>query len=73
MAAVGLDCLTDPELIKAAKKEFDGRLAEDPFIPLCDTNKNPAGSLDSLERHHYECCIHGAMSAFGLEDPSHQH
>ena len=68
MAAVGVDCFTDPELLKAAKAEFDKNTSKDPFISLCESNKSPAGALDAAHRHVYECCIHGAMGAFGLED-----
>jgi len=68
MASMGHDLLTNPQLLKDAQAEFKKHLEESPFVSLCDSNKNPAGALDLEHRHVYECCVHSAMKAFGLDD-----
>jgi hypothetical protein len=37
------------------------------FVSLCESNKNLKGALDEEHCHVYECCIHGAILAFGIE------
>ncbi|CAB9519326.1 expressed unknown protein [Seminavis robusta] len=67
------DCLTDRKLVKEFQAEFEARMAKDPFVSLCDSNKSPAGALDAKERHVYECCIHSAMESFGIAEGPHAH
>jgi aminobenzoyl-glutamate utilization protein B len=70
LAATGLDLLTEADLLKAIREEFDKRTAGKPYKSLNDFEKPPEGALDAQERHHYECCIHAAMEHFGIEEPS---
>lgn len=71
MAAVGYDVLTDASFVQEFQKEFEDRIANDPFVSLCESNKNPAGAVSADVRHVHECCIHGAMKAFGIEEDGH--
>ena len=68
LAATGLDLLTEPDLRKAIRDEFDKRTAGKPYKSLNDLEAPPEGALDAQERSHYECCIHAAMAHFGIKD-----
>jgi aminobenzoyl-glutamate utilization protein B len=68
LAATGLDLLTEPDLLKAIRDEFDKRTAGKPYKSLNDSKTNPQGKLAGQERSHYECCIHAAMEHFGIEE-----
>ncbi len=68
LAATGLDLLTEPDLLKAIRDDFDKRTAGKPYKSLNDTKASPRGKLDMQERSHYECCIHAAMEHFGIEE-----
>jgi aminobenzoyl-glutamate utilization protein B len=67
LAAMGLDLLTQPDLLKAAKAEFDKLTGGKPADSLCESDAPPGGHLK--DRHHYECVIHAAMEHFGIEEP----
>jgi aminobenzoyl-glutamate utilization protein B len=73
MASSALDLLTQPGLIKEAKEDFKKQTKGQPYKSLNELPKPPGGELEPDERHHYECCIHGAMEHFGIEDHSHHH
>jgi hypothetical protein len=64
---MGLDLLTEPGLLKAAKAEFDELTGGKPADSLCESDAPPAGHLK--DRHHSECVIHAAMEHFGIEEP----
>ena len=68
LAATGIDLLTEPDLLKAVRDEFDKRTAGKPYKSLNDLETPPEGVLDTQERSHYECCIHAAMEHFGIKD-----
>jgi aminobenzoyl-glutamate utilization protein B len=68
LAATGIDMLTEPDLFKAVRDEFDKRIAGKPYKSLNDLEAPPEGALDAQERHHYECCIHTAMEHFGIKE-----
>jgi aminobenzoyl-glutamate utilization protein B len=69
IAATGIDLLTEPDLLKAVRDEFDKRTAGKPYKTLNESKTNPQGELSGQERSHYECCIHAAMEHFGIEEP----
>jgi aminobenzoyl-glutamate utilization protein B len=66
LAAMGLDLLTQPELLASAKAEFEKRTGGKPADSLCESDAPPAGHLKN--RHHYECVIHAAMEHFGIKE-----
>jgi len=68
LAAMGLDLVTQPELIEAAKQEFDERTGGKPYQSLNELDGPPEGRLDEVALEDYECCIHAAMEHFGLEE-----
>jgi aminobenzoyl-glutamate utilization protein B len=68
LAATGLDLLTEPDLVKAIRGEFDERRAGKEYKSLCDSKTNPQGKLSDPDIKHYECCIHGAMEHFGIKE-----
>jgi len=68
LAAAGLDLLTQPDLIKAAHEDFDKHRKGNIYKSLNELAKPPGGELIPDERHHYECCIHGAMDHFGIKE-----
>jgi len=68
LAAMGLDLMTQPDLVKAAKAEFDKRTAGRKYKSLNVEKAPPGGALDLQERHHYECVIHSMMEHFGIEE-----
>jgi aminobenzoyl-glutamate utilization protein B len=68
LAATGLDLLTEPDLLKAIRDEFDKRKEGVQYKSLCDSKSNPLGKLVGQERSHYECCIHAAMEHFGIKE-----
>ena len=71
MASAGLDLLTQPDLLKAAKEDFKKQTKGQPYKSLNELPKPPGGELLPQDRHHYECCIHAAMEHFGVEEPVH--
>jgi aminobenzoyl-glutamate utilization protein B len=68
LAATGLDLLTEPELIKAAREEFDQRTGGKPYKSLNELDAPPGGRLDEVALEDYECCIHGAMEHFDIKE-----
>jgi aminobenzoyl-glutamate utilization protein B len=68
LAAMGLDLLTEPELIKTAREEFDQRTGGKPYKSLNELDAAPGGRLDEVALEDYECCIHAAMDYFGLKE-----
>jgi aminobenzoyl-glutamate utilization protein B len=71
MAASGLDLLTQPKLLDAAREDFKKQTKGQPYTSLNELPKPPGGELLPDERHHYECCIHAATQHFGIEEPVH--
>lgn len=71
MAAMGLDLLTQPELLKAAKAEFDKRTDGKPYKSINVEKAPPGGKMDLDERHHFDCVIHTAMEHFGIKETPH--
>ena len=69
LAAMGLDLITEPDLLKAAKAEFDKRTAGKPYKSINVEKSPPGGHMDLEHRHHYECVIHSAMEHVGIEEP----
>ena len=70
LAATGLDLITDSNLLKKAKEEFEKKRAGKPYKTLNDVKKSPAGKLSDKDLAHYECCIHAAMEHFGIKEHS---
>jgi aminobenzoyl-glutamate utilization protein B len=68
LAATGLDLLTQPELLKAAREEFDERTGGKPYKSLNELDAPPGGRLDDVRLEDYECCIHAAMDYFDLKE-----
>jgi aminobenzoyl-glutamate utilization protein B len=68
LAAMGLDLLTQPELIEAAKKEFNERTGGKPYKSLNELDGPPGGRLDEVALEDYECCIHAAMEHLGVKE-----
>jgi aminobenzoyl-glutamate utilization protein B len=67
MVSAGLDLLTQPDLLEAAQEDFKKQTKGQPYKSINELPKPPGGELIPDERHHYECCIHGAMEHFGIE------
>jgi aminobenzoyl-glutamate utilization protein B len=70
IAATGLDLLTEPDLLKAIRDEFDKNKAGREYKSLCDSKTNPHGKLSDPDIKHYECAIHVAMEHFGIKEHS---
>ena len=68
LAATGLDLLTEPDLLKAIRDEFDKRREGKPYKTLNEFETNPQGNLSDPDIKHYECCIHAAMEHFGIKE-----
>ena len=68
LAATGLDLMTDPDLLKSIRDEFDKRKEGKQYKSLNDSKKNPQGNLADEDVKHYECCIHAAMEHFGIKE-----
>ena len=68
LAATGLDLLTEPDLLKAIRTEFDKRRAGKPYKTLNEFETNPRGNLSDENIKNYECCIHAAMEHFGIKE-----
>jgi aminobenzoyl-glutamate utilization protein B len=68
LAATGLDLLTEPDLLKAIREEFDKKLNGRTYKTLNDYETNPRGKLADPDIKHYECCIHAAMEHFGIKE-----
>ena len=68
MAAMGLDLMTDPELLKAAKAEFDERTEGKPYKSINVEKAPPGGKMDLEHRHHFDCVIHSTMEHFGIKE-----
>jgi aminobenzoyl-glutamate utilization protein B len=69
LAATGLDVLTEPNLLKAIRDEFDKQKAGTEYKSLCDSKTNPQGNLSDPDIEHYECCIHAAEEHYGIKGP----
>ena len=69
LAAMGLDLLTQPDLLKAAKAEFDKRTEGKPYKSLNVEKAPPGGQMDLEHRHHFDCVIHSVMEHFGVKEP----
>ena len=67
LAATGLDVLTEPDLLKAIRDEFDKQKAGTEYKSLCDSKTNPQGNLSDPDIKHYECCIHAAEEHYGIK------
>ena len=67
LAAMGLDILTQPDLLKAAKAEFDKHTGGKPADSLCESDAPQMGHLK--DRHHFECVVHAALEHFGIKEP----
>jgi metal-dependent amidase/aminoacylase/carboxypeptidase family protein len=57
LAAMGLDLLTQPDLIEAAKKEFDERTCGKPYKSFNELDGPPGGRLEEVALECYECSI----------------
>jgi len=68
LAATGLDLLTEPDLLKAIRTEFDKRIEGKPYKTLNEFETNPRGNLSDENINNYECCIHAAMEHFGIKE-----
>lgn len=69
LACTGLEMITNPGALAAVTDEFKHRTDGKPYKSLNEFDKPPECLMDSGERHHYDCCIHGAMEY--LTKPSH--
>ena len=68
LAATGLDLLTEPDLLKAIRDEFDKRKEGKQYKSLSDSKINPRGQMSDENIKNYECCIHAAMEHFGIKE-----
>jgi aminobenzoyl-glutamate utilization protein B len=68
VAAMGLDLLTEPDLLKAIQDEFNKKKDGRTFKSLNEFESNPQGNLSDPDIKHYECCIHAAMEHFGIKE-----
>ena len=68
MAAAGLDVLTQPDLLRAAREDFKKQTKGQPYKSLNELPKPPGGELLPEERQHFECCIHAALEHFGIDE-----
>ena len=68
LAATGLDLLTDPNQLSAAREDFAKRTAGKSDKSLNELKSPIGGTLDAEERHEYECCIDAAMEHFGIKE-----
>jgi len=68
MAAAGLDVLTQPDLLRAAREDFKKQTKGQPYKSLNELPKPPGGELLPEERQHFECVIHAALEHFGIDE-----
>jgi aminobenzoyl-glutamate utilization protein B len=68
LAAMGQDLLTEPDLLGAAKAEFEKRTAGKPYKSITVEKTPPGGLMDLEHRHHFDCVIHSAMEHFGIKE-----
>lgn len=69
LAATGLDLMTDKDLLKSVRAEFDKRMDGKTYESLNVLKSPPGGVMDRGHRHEYECCIHAALEHFGIKQP----
>ena len=68
MAAMGLDLMTEPDLLKAATEEFNKRLNGKSYKSINEAKSPLGGKMDLEHRHHFDCVIHATMEHFGIEE-----
>jgi aminobenzoyl-glutamate utilization protein B len=67
LAAMGLDLVTQPDLLKASRAEFARRTNGKPYQSINVEKAPPGGHLDLEHHHHFDCLIHSAMEHFGAD------
>jgi len=70
LAATGLDLLTDANLLRSIRDEFEKRTQGTTYKTLNEHKTNPLGKLGDSDTKHYECCIHAAAEHFGIKEHS---
>ncbi len=68
LAAMGLDLLTQPDLLKAAKAEFDKRTAGKTYKSINVEKTPPDAHMEKHHLDHYDCAIHGMMGHIGIKE-----
>jgi len=68
LAAMGLDLMTDPDLLKAAKAEFDKRPGGKRYKSINVEKTPPDAHKEKHELGHYDCVIHGMMEHIGIKE-----
>jgi aminobenzoyl-glutamate utilization protein B len=68
LAATGLDLMTEPDLLKGIRDEFDRRVLGQPYKTLNELAAPVEGTLGHEERSQYECRLHAAMEHFGIKE-----
>lgn len=68
LAAMGLDLMTEPDLRKAAKEEFDKRTAGRPYKSINEEKTPPDAHRGKHNLDQYGCAIHGQMEHVGIKE-----
>jgi len=67
MASTGLDLITEPEFLKAAKAEFVKRTGGKKYVSLNVEPAPPGGLLNDAQKKSFDCVIHTVMEHFGIK------
>jgi aminobenzoyl-glutamate utilization protein B len=68
LAAMGLDLMTEPDLLKAAKDEFNKRTEGKTYKSINVEKTPPDAHKEKHNLDHYDCAIHAAMEHFGIKE-----
>mmetsp|Transcript_23508 Transcript_23508/g.62280 ORF Transcript_23508/g.62280 Transcript_23508/m.62280 type:complete len:506 (-) Transcript_23508:187-1704(-) len=69
LACTGIDYLTNPDLLKEAKEDFEKHTKGLTYKSLNETETPQLGVLEGSARSHYACCIHMAAEYFDAKYP----
>jgi len=67
MASTGLDLITEPEFLQAAKAEFLKRTGGKKYVSLNDQPSPPDGLLNDTEKKSFDCVIDSVIEHYGLK------
>jgi len=68
MASTGLDLITEPEFLQAAKAEFAKRTGGKKYVSLNVEPAPPGGLLNEAQKTNFDCVIHTVMEHFGIKE-----
>ena len=66
MASTGLDLITEPEFLQAAKAEFAKRTGGKKYVSLNVEPAPPGGLLNDAQKKSFDCVIHTVIEHFGI-------